>query len=102
MSLKIKKNDKVQVISGKDKGKTGVIKTVYPAKNQVVVEGLNISTKHSKASQMSAGGLVKKEMPINASNVMLLDSNNKPSKVGYRFLEDGTKVRFFKTTNENI
>lgn len=100
--MKIKKNDKVQVITGKDKGKTGIVKQVLFKSNQLVIEGINLSTKHKKPSQVDQGGLVKKEMPIHYSNVMVLDGDSKVSKIGFKFLEDGTKIRFFKSNNENM
>ncbi len=101
--LHVKKGDKVQVISGKDKGKQGVILAAYPAKERVVVEGVNIVKKHSKPNQASPqGGILEREAPIHVSNVMLLDpTTNKPTRVGHKIV-DGKKVRVSKKTGEVI
>ncbi len=107
--MKLKKGDTVLVIAGNDKGKTGKILKVYPEKNRVVVEGVNIRKKHSRPSQLNPqGGIIEKEMPIDASNVMYYDTkNNKPSRIGYKFIIDektgkNTKVRVLKTNGEMI
>ncbi|MTT32757.1 50S ribosomal protein L24 [Terrilactibacillus sp. BCM23-1] len=99
--LHVKKGDKVQVISGKDKGKQGVILEAFPSKQRVVVEGVNVVKKHSKPNQMSTqGGIVEFEAPIHVSNVMPLDpKTNEPTRVGYR-IENGNKVRFAKKSGE--
>ncbi|MBM7646870.1 large subunit ribosomal protein L24 [Scopulibacillus daqui] len=99
--LHVKKGDKVQVISGKDKGKQGVILKAYPSKNRVVVEGVNIVKKHSKPTQMNPqGGIIEQEAPIHVSNVMPLDpKTNEPTRVGYK-IENGKKVRIAKKSGE--
>ncbi|MFL1780807.1 50S ribosomal protein L24 [Candidatus Hepatincolaceae symbiont of Richtersius coronifer] len=93
---KIKKDDKVIIITGKDKSKTGTILKVFPSESKVIVEGVNIVKKHQKPTPTNAGGLVSKEVPIHISNVALLDpSKGKPTKIGYK-VEDGKKVRYCK------
>lgn len=93
--MRIRKNDEVIVIAGKDKGKTGKVKSVLAAKNRVIVERINMVKKHRKPSQANpAGGIDDVEMPIDASNVMLLDGKiNKPTRVKISTGKDGAKVR---------
>ncbi|WAA12404.1 50S ribosomal protein L24 [Fervidibacillus halotolerans] len=95
--MHVKKGDKVKVISGKDKGKTGVILAAYPKKNRVVVEGVNIVKKHAKPSQDNPqGGIINMEAPIHVSNVMPIDpKTGEPTRVGYKVV-DGKKVRIAK------
>ncbi|MGG0239311.1 50S ribosomal protein L24 [Bacillus rhizoplanae] len=99
--MHVKKGDKVQVISGKDKGKQGVILAAFPKENRVIVEGVNIVKKHSKPSQLNPqGGIITKEAPIHVSNVMPLDpKTGVPTRVGYK-VEDGQKVRVAKKSGE--
>jgi large subunit ribosomal protein L24 len=100
--LKVKKGDKVVVLTGKDKGKTGEIKKVMPEDNKVVVQGVNVQTKHRKPSQLGAGGLDKIEMPIHVSNVAIVDpKTSKPSRVGYKTVGD-RKVRVARRSGEVI
>jgi len=101
--MKIKKGDKVTVIAGKDKGVTAEVKAVFPKSNKLVVEGCNIRKKHEKPSNANPdGGIVSREMPINASNVMVYDSKaKKASRVGYKD-EKGTKVRVTKKSGAAI
>jgi large subunit ribosomal protein L24 len=96
--MHVKKGDKVRVISGKDKGKTGVILAAYPKDNRVVVEGVNIAKKHSKPSQLNPqGGIITFEAPIHVSNVMPIDpKTGNPTRVGYSTV-DGKKVRVAKS-----
>ncbi|EIT84046.1 50S ribosomal protein L24 [Fictibacillus macauensis ZFHKF-1] len=96
--MHVKKGDKVQVISGKDKGKQGVILEAFPKQNRVLVEGVNIVKKHSKPSQVNPqGGIVSQEAPVHVSNVMPLDpKTNVPTRVGYKEV-DGKKVRVAKS-----
>jgi len=98
MAAKLKKGDKVVVLTGKDKGKQGEIATVMPKDNKAVVEGINIAIRHTKPAQ-SQGGRLPKAMPIDLSNLALLDKDGKATRVGFR-MEDGKKVRFAKTTGE--
>ncbi|KIL52351.1 50S ribosomal protein L24 [Jeotgalibacillus soli] len=99
--MHVKKGDKVMVISGKDKGKTGTILAAFPKKDRVLVEGVNIVKKHSKPSQMNPqGGIINMEAAIHVSNVMLIDpKTNEPTRVGYK-VEDGKKVRYAKKSGE--
>ena len=101
MAAKLKKGDKVVVLTGKDKGKEGEITAVSPKDNKAVVEGVNISIRHTKQSQTNQGGRIPKAMPIDLSNLAIVDKNGKPTRVGFR-VEDGKKVRFAKTTGEAI
>ena len=101
--LKIKKGDKVVVITGKDKGKTGAVLRVIPSENRVVVEGINVAKHHRKASQTAAGGIEKKELAIHVSNVALADpKTGKASRVGYKVLKDGSKVRIARKSGETV
>jgi len=100
--LKIKKGDKVVILTGKDKGKTGEVKRVIPSDLQVIVQGINIQTKHRKPSQTSPGGLDKIEAPIHVSNVALADpKTSKPTRVGYKMVGD-RKVRVARRSGETI
>lgn len=93
---KIKKGDKIVVIAGKDKNKTGEVLKVYPKDLKVLVQGVNIVKRHQKPSASSSGGIVEKELPINISNVAYLDpKQSKPTKIGYK-TENGKKVRYAK------
>jgi large subunit ribosomal protein L24 len=99
--MHVKKGDKVMVISGKDKGKTGVILSSFPKKDRVLVEGVNIVKKHSKPSQMNPqGGIISQEAPIHVSNVMPLDpKTGEPTRVGIQVV-DGKRVRVAKKSGE--
>ncbi|WP_111735139.1 50S ribosomal protein L24 [Roseovarius amoyensis] len=101
MAAKLKKGDKVVVIAGKDKGREGTITSVDPSAGKAVVEGINMAIRHTRQSQQSQGGRLPKAMPVDLSNLAILDKNGKPSRVGFR-LEDGRKVRFAKTTGDVI
>jgi large subunit ribosomal protein L24 len=101
--LKIKKGDQVIVLTGKDKGTKGEVLRVYPEASRVLVQGVNQVTKHNKPSQISSGGIAKKELPIHISNVALADpKTGKPSRVGYKTLKDGKKVRVARKSGETI
>lgn len=97
----IKKNDKVKVIAGKDKGKEGTVEKVFPAQDRVIVKGINIVKKHQKPTNANPnGGIVEVEAPIHVSNVMLIDpSNNEATRVGIKVV-DGKKVRVSKKSGE--
>jgi large subunit ribosomal protein L24 len=101
--LKIKKGDKVVVITGRDKGKSGEVKRVLPAENRVVVEGVGTVKRHTKPSAGNPGGIVEKELAIDVSNVAFVDpKSGRPTRIGYRTLADGRKVRFAKRSGEII
>ena len=103
MAAKYKKGDRLQVIAGKDKGKQGEILLVQRAKERAVVRGVNVARRHTRASQTSPGGIVDKEMPIAVSNLAHVDpKDDKPTRVGFKFLDDGRKVRFAKRSGEVI
>ena len=103
MSMKIKKGDKVIVITGKDKGKTGEVIKAMPKDNKVVVVGVNMVKRHQKPSQENAGGIVSKEMPIHVSNVALIDpKSGKATRVAMRVEEGGRKVRIAKRSGDAI
>ena len=100
---KIKKGDSVFVISGKDKGKIGKVLKMLIEKDKAIVQGVNIAKKHTKPSQTNKGGIESIEMPIHISNLSFLDpKSNKGSRVGFRFLENGKKIRFLKKSGETI
>lgn len=101
--LRIKKADKVIVITGKDKGKQGEVIEVLPKEGRVKVRGVNLVKKHQRPTQTQQGGIVEIEAFMHASNVAHVDpKTNKPTRVGYRILEDGRKVRFAKVSGEVI
>ncbi|MGE2718275.1 50S ribosomal protein L24 [Mycolicibacterium celeriflavum] len=105
--MKVHKGDTVLVISGKDKGAKGKVLVAYPTRNKVLVEGVNRIKKHTAVSSTErgakAGGIVTQEAPIDASNVMVVDSDGKPTRVGYRIDEEtGKKVRIAKTNGKDI
>ena len=100
--MRIKKDDTVMVIAGKDKGKTGKVLKAMPKENKVIVEGVNIQTKHQKQTQKEAAEIKHQEGPINVSNVMYYDTKAKqPSRIGYK-VENGKKVRVAKKTGAVI
>ena len=101
MAAKLKTGDKVIVLAGKDKGRQGEISSVNPKTGKAIVDGINISIRHTKQSQTSQGGRIPQAMPIDLSNLALLDANGKATRVGFR-MEDGAKVRFAKTTGDAI
>ncbi|MBY6137338.1 50S ribosomal protein L24 [Leisingera caerulea] len=101
MAAKLRKGDKVVVLAGKDKGKEGTIASVDPKAGKAVVEGVNMAIRHTRQTQNSQGGRLPKALPIDLSNLALLDSNGKATRVGFRE-EDGKKVRFAKTTGETV
>ncbi len=99
--MKIKKNDLVIVITGKDRNKTGKVLQVFPKENKVLVEGINLLTKHVKARDGVPGGIMKSERPVDASNVMVMDpASNKPTRVGYKVEAGQKKVRYAKVSGE--
>jgi len=104
--LKIKKGDMVQVVAGKDKGAQGRVIEAYPKRDRVLVEGVNRVKKHIANSYnergAESGGIVTQEAPIHVSNVMVVDSEGTPTRVGYRFDENGKKVRVAKSNGKDI
>jgi large subunit ribosomal protein L24 len=103
-TIKLRKGDRVRVLTGKDRGKEGVIMRVLPKANKVIVDGVNVAKKHQKArTATSQGGIIDKDMPIPVPNVALLSpSDGKPTRVGYKVLEDGTKIRVCRRTGAEI
>lgn len=102
MAAKVKKGDRVVLLAGKDKGKQGSVLKVFPKDEKVLIEGLNMAQRHTKPSQGDPqGGIKHKEMPVHVSNVAIVDSTGKPTRVGFR-VEGDKKVRFAKTTGEVI
>jgi large subunit ribosomal protein L24 len=92
--MKIKKGDRVRVLSGKDRGKEGVVMRALPTQNKVIVDGVNMAKKHQKArSATMQAGIIDKDMPIHASNVAIICPTDGPTRIGYRFDADGTKQR---------
>ena len=103
VKLKIKKGDKVIVITGKDRGKLGEVVRMIPTENRAVVRGVNLAKRHTKQTAAQEGGIVSKEMPIQVSNLALRDpKDGKPTRVGYKTLADGKKVRVAKRSGEVI
>jgi large subunit ribosomal protein L24 len=100
--MKLRRGDTVRVISGKDRGQEGEVVQVLPAENKVLVNGINTAKKHSKARRANQpGGIIDRDMPIDASNVMLVHKG-KPTRVGFKVQADGSKVRVAKRTGEVI
>ena len=102
--VKIRKGDRVRVLTGKDRGKEGVVMRVMPSQGKVIVEGVNIAKKHQKArSATSQGGIIDKDMPLPVANVAVLSpSDGKPTRVGYKVLDDGSKIRICRRTGAEI
>ena len=101
MAAKLKTGDKVIVLAGKDKGRSGTITSVDPKAGTAVVDGVNMAVRHTRQSQQSQGGRLPKAMPVDLSNLAILDKNGKPTRVGFK-VEDGKKVRYAKTTGDVI
>ena len=103
MAAKLKKGDRVVVLAGRDKGKEGDILRVIPKEGQAIVSGINMVIRHTRQTQTNQGGRIPKEAPIDLSNIALIDpKDGGPTRVGFKFLEDGTKVRFAKKSGEVI
>ena len=101
MAAKIKKGDKVVILAGKDKGKTGQVLRVIPTETRAVVQGLNLVRRHTKQTASQDAGILTKEAPIHLSNLAVADANGKATRVGFQIM-DGTKVRVAKTTGDVI
>ena len=103
LKLKIKKGDNVIVIAGRDKGKTGEVLRVMPTESRVIVQGVHIAKRHTRPRMGEPGGIIEKELSIHISNVAHIDpQTHKPTRVGYKILEDGRKVRFARRSGEII
>lgn len=103
MAARIKKGDKVVVITGKDKGKSGEVIRMVPGESRAVVRGVNVAKRHQRQTASQQGGIFAKETPIHLSNIALAaPSDGKPTRVGFRFAKDGAKQRFAKRTGESI
>ena len=103
MAAKIKKGDKVVVTTGRDKGRSGEVLQVMPKEDRAVVRGINLVKRHQKQTQSQEAGIVSKEAPIHLSNLLIADPRDgKPSRVGFKVLEDGRKVRFAKLSGDLI
>ncbi len=101
--MRVKKGDRVIVVSGDDKGKRGEVLRVIPKEDRVVVQGVNMVTRHQRQTASQEGGRIQKEAPIHVSNVAHIDpKENRPTKIGIKILEDGRKVRFAKRSGEVI
>ena len=102
-SMKIKKGDRVRVLSGKDRGKEGVVMRAMPAEGKVIVDGVNIAKKHQKPTRATMqGGIIDKDMPIDVSNVALLCPKDGPTRAGYRVDADGTKTRICRKCEQEL
>jgi large subunit ribosomal protein L24 len=101
MAAKLKKGDNVVVLTGKDKGSKGTISSIDPKSGKAIVDGVNIFVRHTKQSQNSQGGRVPKAMPIQLSNLAILDANGKATRVGFR-MDGDNKVRYAKTTGDAV
>ena len=101
MAAKLRKGDKVVVLTGKDKGKQGEISSVNPQTGKAIVDGVNMAIRHTRQTQTEQGGRQPKAMPIQLSNLALLDNNGKATRVGFR-MDGDAKVRFAKTTGDAI
>ena len=102
MASKIKKGDKVVILAGKDKGKTGQVTQVFPEVTKATVQGLNLVRRHTKQTASQDAGIFTKEAPIHLSNLAVADANGKPTRVGFKINTDGTKVRVAKSTGDTI
>ncbi len=102
--MKIRKNDTVLVVAGKDKGKKGKVRFAYPKDERIIVEGINFIKRHTRArGRVRQAGIIDLEAPIQVSSVMLICNKcNHPARIGFRFLEDGRKVRFCRSCGEVI
>lgn len=101
--MKLRKGDRVRVLTGKDVGRDGEIMRVIPEKNRVIVEGVNIARKHQRPTRATMqGGVIDKDMPIDASNVAIICSTDGPTRIGYRFEPGGKKVRICKKCGADV
>jgi large subunit ribosomal protein L24 len=103
MAAKIRKGDRVVVMTGRDKGKTGEVRQVMPTENRAIVGGVNLVRRHTRQTAQTEGGIISKEAPIHLSNLAIADpKTGKPTRVGFRTLDDGRKVRVAKRSGDLI
>lgn len=103
MAARIKKGDKVVVLTGRDKGRSGEVIQVMPTKDRALVRGINMVTRHQSQTAAQEGGLIRKEAPVHLSNIAVADpQSGKPTRIGFKTLEDGRKIRFAKRSGETI
>jgi large subunit ribosomal protein L24 len=102
MAAKIRKGDKVVVLSGRDKGRTGEVFEVRPDQNKALVRGINMAKRHQKQTQAQEGGIISKEQPVHLSNLAYVGKDGKPTRVGFKIQADGTKVRVAKSSGAEI
>ena len=102
MAAKIRKGDRVIVLTGRDKGRTGEVFEVRPADNTALVRGVNMVKRHQKQTQNQEGGIISKEAPINLSNVAYVGKDGKPTRIGFKIQADGKKVRIAKSSGAEI
>ena len=102
MAAKIRKGDKVVVLSGRDKGRSGEVYEVRPDQHKALVRGINMSKRHQKQTQNQEGGIISKESPIHLSNIAYVGKDGKPTRIGFKILADGKKVRIAKSSGAEI
>ena len=102
MAAKIRKGDKVVLLTGRDKGRTGEVIEVHPGDDRVLVRGINMVKRHQKQTQAQEGGIISKEAPINLSNIAYLGKDGKPTRIGFKIQADGKKVRIAKSSGAEI
>ncbi|MBL4756482.1 MAG: 50S ribosomal protein L24 [Rhizobiales bacterium] len=103
MASKIKKGDKVVVLTGRDKGRSGDVLKVFPSENRAIVQGINMVKRHQRQTPSEEGGIINKEAPLHLSNLAIADpKDGKPTRVGFQTLKDGRKVRVAKRSGETI
>ena len=102
MAAKIRKGDKVVVLSGRDKGRTGEVFEVHPAEGKALVRGVNMAKRHQKQTQSQEGGIISKEQPIHLSNIAYVGKDGKPTRIGFKIHADGKKVRIAKSSGAEI
>ena len=101
--MKVKKGDRVQVLAGKDVGRTGEITRVLRERNRVIVDGINVAKKHQRSTKATMqGGIIDKEMPIHVSNVAIICASCGPTRIGYRFDDEGKKVRVCRKCEKDL
>jgi large subunit ribosomal protein L24 len=102
MAAKIRKGDKVMVLTGRDKGRTGEVFEVRPAENKALVRGINMVKRHQKQTQAQEGGIISKEQPVHLSNIAYVGKDGKPTRIGFKIHADGKKVRVAKSSGAEI